>query len=108
MFTQTLAVMVILAVVVLVTVAVMVKSFSDIVTVAPGILVVTVTASPFESLTDPLIVNSSPTVISIDVGAEIFGAKLPSKIKILSYHTEVIKIDETVSYKQETETGYNK
>ena len=107
MFTQTLAVMVILAVVILLTVAVMVKSFSDIVTVAPGILVVTVTASPFESLTDPLIVNSSPTVISIDVGAEIFGAKLPNKFKILSC-TEVINVNEIVLYRQETETGYNK
>lgn len=61
------------------TVAVIVNVLPDLDTLAPAMLVVTVTTSPLESFTDPLKVNSSPTVIRIEVGADIVGAKLPAK-----------------------------
>ena len=76
---HTLAITVSLKLVVLVTVAVIVNSLPFIATVAPARLVVTVTSSPLESLTDPRKVNSSPTVINTELSAVMDGAKLPAK-----------------------------
>lgn len=77
LWSHTLAMTVRAKFVVLVTVPVRTKLLPLRAMLAPARLLLIVTASPLESLTEPLYVNSSPTVIIRELAADIDGAKLP-------------------------------